>query len=159
PSKSSQKSRRFEPDHRLGSLSVPARRRPLALTLALTGESAPHSGMRIASRLVTSPVLRPIVRRPPERRACSILQPRPMPASRPPAEPTRLDGEPRLTLDPRAGEIATIVWATGFRPDYSWLQVPVLDRRGRLRHDGGVVTGAPGMYAIGLNLLRRRKSR
>ena len=73
-------------------------------------------------------------------------------------EPTRLDAEPRLTLDLRSGEIATIVWATGFRPDYSWLQVPVLDRRGRLRHDGGVVTGAPGMYAIGLNHLRRRKS-
>jgi len=73
-------------------------------------------------------------------------------------EPTRLDAEPRLKLDLRSGEIAAIVWATGFRPDYSWLQVPVLDRRGRLRHDGGVVTDAPGMYAIGLNLLRRRKS-
>jgi len=73
-------------------------------------------------------------------------------------EPTRLDTEPRLTLDLRSGEIATIVWATGFRPDYSWLQVPILDRRGRLRHDGGVVTEAPGMYAIGLNFLRRRKS-
>ena len=35
---------------------------------------------------------------------------------------------------------------------------PVLDRKGRLRHDGGVVTDAPGLYAIGLNLLRRRKS-
>jgi putative flavoprotein involved in K+ transport len=34
----------------------------------------------------------------------------------------------------------------------------VLDRKGLLRHDGGIVTGAPGMYAIGLNLLRRRKS-
>ena len=50
------------------------------------------------------------------------------------------------------------MWATGFRPDYSWLDVPVLDRKGRLRHDGGVVTDAPGLYAIGLNLLRRRKS-
>jgi putative flavoprotein involved in K+ transport len=73
-------------------------------------------------------------------------------------EPTRLDTEPRLTLDLRCGGIAAIVWATGFRPDYSWLQVPVLDRKGRLRHDGGIVTGAPGMYTIGLNLLRRRKS-
>jgi putative flavoprotein involved in K+ transport len=73
-------------------------------------------------------------------------------------EPTRLEAEPRLSLDLRSGEIRTIVWATGFRPDYSWLHVPVLDRRGRLRHDGGVVTGAPGLYAIGLNLLRRRKS-
>jgi len=73
-------------------------------------------------------------------------------------EPTRVEARPRLTLDLRSEEIATIVWATGFRPDYSWLQVPVLDRKGRLRHEGGVVTGAPGMYAIGLNLLRRRKS-
>jgi putative flavoprotein involved in K+ transport len=73
-------------------------------------------------------------------------------------EPTRLDAEARLSLDLRSGEIRTIVWATGFRADYSWLQVPVLDRRGRLRHDGGVVAGAPGLYAIGLNLLRRRKS-
>src|SRR5262249_52954236 len=73
-------------------------------------------------------------------------------------EPTRLDAKPQLRLDLRAEEIAAIVWATGFRPDYSWLQVPVLDRRGRLLHDGGVVTDAPGMYAIGLNLLRRRKS-
>jgi putative flavoprotein involved in K+ transport len=72
-------------------------------------------------------------------------------------EPTRL-AEPPLSLDLRSGEIRAIVWATGYRPDYSWLQVPALDRKGRLRHDGGVVTGAPGMYAIGLNLLRRRKS-
>ena len=73
-------------------------------------------------------------------------------------EPTHVDAKPRLSLDLRSGETATIVWATGFRPDYSWLQVPAFDRRGRLRHDGGVVTDAPGMYAIGLNLLRRRKS-
>jgi putative flavoprotein involved in K+ transport len=78
----------------------------------------------------------------------------------PPArfEPTRAPDQPRLSLDLRSGEIASIVWATGLRPDYSWLKVPVLDRKGRLRHDGGVVTDAPGMYAIGLNLLRRRKS-
>jgi putative flavoprotein involved in K+ transport len=73
-------------------------------------------------------------------------------------EPTRVEESPRLTLDLGTEEIATIVWATGFLPDYSWLQVPVFDRKGRLRHDGGVVTDAPGLYAIGLNLLRRRKS-
>ena len=72
--------------------------------------------------------------------------------------PTRVPDAPRLALDLRSGEIASIVWATGFRPDYSWLSVPVLDRKGRLRHEGGVVTGAPGMYAVGLNVLRRRKS-
>jgi putative flavoprotein involved in K+ transport len=72
--------------------------------------------------------------------------------------PTRVVAAPRLQLDLRRGAIATVVWATGFEPDYSWLELPVLDRKGRLRHDGGVVTGAPGLYAIGLNLLRRRKS-
>jgi putative flavoprotein involved in K+ transport len=36
--------------------------------------------------------------------------------------------------------------------------VPVLNRQGELRHDGGVVVDAPGMYAIGLPVLRRRKS-
>jgi putative flavoprotein involved in K+ transport len=50
------------------------------------------------------------------------------------------------------------VWATGFRPDYSWLQVPVVDAKGCLQHDGGVVTDAPGLYALGLPVLRRRKS-
>ena len=72
-------------------------------------------------------------------------------------EPTRAPQTPRLTLDLMRGEIHSIVWATGFRPDYSWLDVPVLDRKGYLRHDGGVVD-APGLYAIGLPVLRRRKS-
>ena len=65
---------------------------------------------------------------------------------------------PRLSLDLRSGEIRSIVWATGFRPDYRWLDVPVLNRKGELRHDGGAVVDAPGMYAIGLPVLRRRKS-
>jgi putative flavoprotein involved in K+ transport len=55
------------------------------------------------------------------------------------------------------GRVNTVIWATGYRPDYSWLEVPVLDRKGRLRHDGGVVD-APGMYVMGLPFLRRRKS-
>jgi len=62
-----------------------------------------------------------------------------------------------LMLDLRKGQIRSIVWATGFRPDYSWLDVPVIDEKGRLRHEGGVVE-APGMYALGLPLLRRRNS-
>jgi putative flavoprotein involved in K+ transport len=72
-------------------------------------------------------------------------------------EPTRAPSSPRLGLDLGSGEIRSIVWATGFRPDYRWLDVPVLDHKGRLRHDGGVVA-APRMYAIGLPVLRRRKS-
>ncbi len=70
---------------------------------------------------------------------------------------TRVPESSRLTLDLTSGEIGSIVWATGFRPDYSWLDVPVLDRKGYLRHDGGVVD-SPGLYAIGLPFLRRRKS-
>lgn len=73
-------------------------------------------------------------------------------------EPTRTPPSPPLELDLASGEIATIIWATGFVPDYSWIDIDVLDRRGRIRHDGGVVTGSPGLYVIGLNFLRRRKS-
>ena len=72
-------------------------------------------------------------------------------------EPTRAPQSSRLQIDLRSGEIRSIVWATGFRPDYRWLQVPVLDEKGQLRHDGGVVE-SPGMYALGLPVLRRRKS-
>jgi putative flavoprotein involved in K+ transport len=70
--------------------------------------------------------------------------------------PTRLEQTPALSLD--LGRFSAVVWATGFRPDYSWLHARVLDRKGRLRHEAGVVTGAPGLYRIGLNMLRRRKS-
>ena len=71
---------------------------------------------------------------------------------------TEVDAAPPLMLDLAAENIRTIVWATGFKPDYSWLDVPVVDRKGRLQHEGGVVTASPGMYVIGLNFLRRRKS-
>jgi putative flavoprotein involved in K+ transport len=70
---------------------------------------------------------------------------------------TRVPSSRRLQLDLRSGEIRSIVWATGFRPDYGWLDVPVFDAKGRLRHEGGVV-GSPGLYALGLPVLRRRKS-
>lgn len=70
---------------------------------------------------------------------------------------TRVDASPPLTLDLTSGRIRTIIWATGFRPDYSWLHVPVLDHKARIRHDGGVVE-APGLYLMGLPFLRRRKS-
>ena len=73
-------------------------------------------------------------------------------------ERTRVEKSPPLGLDLTSGEIKTILWATGYRPDYSWLHVPVLDHKGRLRHDGGIVSGSPGMYRIGMNFLRRRKS-
>src|SRR5690606_2754659 len=71
-------------------------------------------------------------------------------------EATRLDGAPRLGLDLVRERISTVIFATGFRPDFAWLNVPVFDHKGRLRHDGGVV--APGLYVLGLNFMRRRKS-
>ncbi|MCR9137833.1 MAG: NAD(P)-binding domain-containing protein [Alphaproteobacteria bacterium] len=77
------------------------------------------------------------------------------PAERP--EPTVINDEPKLDMDLTDGSIRTIIWATGYRPDYSWLHVPVLNRKGRIRHDGGV-TEAPGLYVLGLPFLRRRKS-
>ncbi len=72
-------------------------------------------------------------------------------------EPTEVEASPPLGMDLTNGEIRTILWATGFRPDYSYLDVPVFDRKGRVRHDGGVVE-APGMYLMGIQFLRRRKS-
>jgi putative flavoprotein involved in K+ transport len=72
-------------------------------------------------------------------------------------EPTAVDSSPPLQLELRSGEIKTIIWASGFRPDYSWLDVDVLDAKGMIRHDGGVVD-SPGMYLLGMPFLRRRKS-
>lgn len=70
---------------------------------------------------------------------------------------TRVEESPPLSIDFAKAGIRTVLWATGYRPDYSWLEVPVLDRKGRVRHDGGLAA-APGMYVLGLTFLRRRKS-
>jgi putative flavoprotein involved in K+ transport len=70
-------------------------------------------------------------------------------------EPTHVEPQTRLSID--LGGVGTVIWATGYRPDYSWLDVPVLDRKGRIRHDGGVVE-APGLYVMGPPFMRRRKS-
>jgi len=51
----------------------------------------------------------------------------------------------------------TIIWATGYRPGYTWLDRAAFDRRGRVVHDGGVCA-LPGLYLLGLPFLRRRKS-
>jgi putative flavoprotein involved in K+ transport len=72
-------------------------------------------------------------------------------------EPTQV-GETPLEIDLTSGEIGTILWATGFQPDYSWLDLPVLDRKGKIKHDDGVITTSPGAYVMGLTFLRRRGS-
>lgn len=71
---------------------------------------------------------------------------RPKPTRVPPAETT-------IALR----DIETVVWATGFRPNYPWLDDRLLDHKGAIRHDGGVM-GAPGMYVLGMPFTRRRKS-
>jgi putative flavoprotein involved in K+ transport len=71
--------------------------------------------------------------------------------------PTEVVSSPPLDIDLGSGEIQTIIWATGYRPDLSWLELPVLNPRGRLIHDGGV-SRFPGLYLMGMPFLRRRKS-
>ncbi|MDC0237764.1 NAD(P)-binding domain-containing protein [Gammaproteobacteria bacterium] len=56
------------------------------------------------------------------------------------------------------GGIQSVIWATGYKPDYSWLDLPVFDSKGRLRHEGGVIKDSPGVFILGLTFLRRRKS-
>jgi len=60
-------------------------------------------------------------------------------------------------LDFAAEGIGTVLWATGYRREYPWLKLPVLDTAGELVHDGGI-TSEPGLYALGLHFMRRRNS-
>lgn len=71
---------------------------------------------------------------------------------------TEVEDSPPLLLDLARQNINTILWATGYGPDYSWLQLPLLDRKGHLVHEGGVVNDSPGLYLLGAPFLRRRKS-
>jgi len=70
---------------------------------------------------------------------------------------TKVDEAPPLGMDLTTGQIKTIIWAVGYRPDYSWLEVPVFDRKGMVQHDGGLIP-SPGMYLMGAQFMRRRKS-
>lgn len=60
-------------------------------------------------------------------------------------------------LDLHARGIRSVLWATGYRRNYSWLNVPVLDARGEIVHEGGV-TASPGLLVLGLPFMRRRNS-
>jgi len=60
-----------------------------------------------------------------------------------------VDGKPRLA-DGRVLDVAVVVWATGFRLDFGWIELPIFDDGGYPIHHRGVVDTAPGLYFLGL---------
>ena len=75
----------------------------------------------------------------------------------PPPEPPAPVGEPPVELDFRAERIGTVLWANGFRPDLSWIDLPLADEQGWPRQSDGL-TELPGLAFVGLQWLRKRKS-
>lgn len=67
------------------------------------------------------------------------------------------EGKPLLE-DGRTLDVATIIWATGFTPDFDWIELPVFGQDGTPVHHRGVVDGARGLYFIGLPFLWRGNS-
>ena len=59
------------------------------------------------------------------------------------------EGLPELE-DGRVLEVENVIWCTGFRQDFPWIDLPIFDEEGRPRHERGVVPSAPGLYFVGL---------
>jgi putative flavoprotein involved in K+ transport len=79
------------------------------------------------------------------------------PAARSARPVTFVPGATPSALHAGRERIRTLLWATGFRRDYGWLKLPLLDGDGEILHQGGV-TAEPGVYVLGLPFLRRRDS-
>jgi putative flavoprotein involved in K+ transport len=62
------------------------------------------------------------------------------------------DGLPVLE-DGRSLDVANVIWCTGFRPDFSWIDLPVFDGEGEPKYERGVVASEPGLYFVGLHFL------
>jgi putative flavoprotein involved in K+ transport len=77
----------------------------------------------------------------------------PVPAPPPPL-PT---SAPIRALDLDAESVTSVIWATGFRRDFGWIHLPVLDERGEPIHRRGV-SSCPGLYFLGLPWLHTLKS-
>ena len=69
------------------------------------------------------------------------------------ATPTK----PLLTLDLQSAGISTIIWASGYKLDFGWVQLPVFDQAGYPVHRRGI-TASPGLYFLGLHWLYKTKS-
>jgi putative flavoprotein involved in K+ transport len=63
-----------------------------------------------------------------------------------------LDGKPVLE-DGRVLDVSNVVWCTGFHPGHAFIDMPIFDESGEPKHDGGVVSSAPGLYFVGLHFL------
>jgi len=78
-------------------------------------------------------------------------------------EARRIEADPKCVTDPilelnlKHAGITSIIWATGFTVDYSWLKVDAFDGRGKPRHQRGV-SAEPGIYFLGLPWQSRRGS-
>jgi|MudIll2142460700_1097286.scaffolds.fasta_scaffold01507_3 putative flavoprotein involved in K+ transport len=112
----------------------------LADDLAATTAAADARASRLVARIDAFAEARELAPRGPAA-AVTPIAPR--------SAPTRLS-----LADER---ISTVIWATGFRRDYTWLRVPGVVAGAELVHDGGV-TPSPGLYALGLRFQRRRNS-
>lgn len=62
------------------------------------------------------------------------------------------DGKPFLA-DGRALDIRNVIWCTGYKPGFSWIDLPVFGEDGRPIHERGVVAKVPGLYFVGLHFL------
>jgi putative flavoprotein involved in K+ transport len=65
--------------------------------------------------------------------------------------------EPMRQLDSRAVALSSVIWATGYTFDFSWIDLPVLSARGEPMHERGVAT-VPGIYFLGLPWLSKMNS-
>lgn len=59
------------------------------------------------------------------------------------------DGQPLLD-DGSVVEVSNVVWATGFRPEFSWIRLPIVGDDGWPMQQRGVIASAPGLYVLGL---------
>jgi putative flavoprotein involved in K+ transport len=61
-------------------------------------------------------------------------------------------GKPVLA-DGRIVDVTNVVWATGFHPGFSWIDLPIFGADGLPDHKGGEVAAEPGLYFLGLHFL------